>query len=105
MNYEVLCNAFATKIIDLSKVEIYKLKNTEIPRADLENFLEEENQYTIQKFAERYTKLERLKEIEKQILERKVQAENEKKIIQERQNKLHKEIYKIKKVEGSPSGE
>ena len=43
VNYEILCNVFATKIIDLSKVEIYKLKNTEIPREELENFLEEEN--------------------------------------------------------------
>ena len=43
VNYEVLCNAFSTKIIDLSKVEIYKLKSTELSREDLENFLEEEN--------------------------------------------------------------
>lgn len=65
MNYEVLCNAFSTKIIDLSKVEIYKLKNTEISRDDLEVFLEEENEYTIQKFADRYHKIQRLEEIEK----------------------------------------
>jgi len=43
VNYEVLCNAFSTKIIDLSRVEIYKLKNTEMPRDELETFLEEEN--------------------------------------------------------------
>jgi uncharacterized protein YehS (DUF1456 family) len=65
VNYEVLCNAFSTKIIDLSKVEIYKLKNTEISRDDLEVFLEEENEYTIQKFADRYHKIQRLEEIEK----------------------------------------
>lgn len=47
MNYEILCNAFSTKIIDLSKVEIYKLKNTQLSREDLETFLEEQNQYTI----------------------------------------------------------
>ena len=47
MNYEVLCNAFATKIMDLSKVETFKLRNTELSRDDLENFLEEQNQYTI----------------------------------------------------------
>lgn len=41
VNYEVLCNAFATKIIDLSKAEIYKVKNTEIPQKDFEIFLEE----------------------------------------------------------------
>lgn len=60
MNYEVLCNAFATKIIDLSKVEIYKIKNTELSRDDLEAFLEEENQYSFQKFADRYHKAQRL---------------------------------------------
>jgi uncharacterized protein YehS (DUF1456 family) len=57
VNYEVLCNAFACKIIDMSKAEIYKIKNTEIPKEELENFLEEENQYTIQKFADRYHKI------------------------------------------------
>jgi len=47
VNYEVLCNAFSTKIIDLSKAEIYRIKNTEMTRDELETFLEEENQYTI----------------------------------------------------------
>ena len=54
VNYEVLCNAFATKIIDLSQVEIYKLKNTEMARGEMETFLEEENQYTLQRFTDRY---------------------------------------------------
>jgi hypothetical protein len=39
----VLCNAFSTKIIDMSKAEIYKIKNTELSREDLETLLEEEN--------------------------------------------------------------
>ena len=43
MNYEVLINAFNTKIIDMSRAEIFKIKNTEISRDDLEDFLEEEN--------------------------------------------------------------
>lgn len=84
MNYEVLCNVFATKIIDLSKAEIYRLKNTEMTRDELETFLEEENQYTIQKFSERYHKIKKLEELEKQIQEKRLQAENEKKVIQER---------------------
>jgi len=54
VNYEVLCNAFATKIIDLSQVEIYRLKNTEMARGEMETFLEEENQYTLQRFTDRY---------------------------------------------------
>jgi|LauGreDrversion4_2_1035121.scaffolds.fasta_scaffold594337_1 hypothetical protein len=72
VNYEVLCNAFATKIIDLSKAEIYKLKSTELSRDDLEAFLEQENQYTIEKFQERYYKIQRLQEIEKNIQEKKI---------------------------------
>lgn len=47
VNYEVLCNAFSTKIIDMSKAEIYKIKNTELSVDDLETLLEDENQYTI----------------------------------------------------------
>jgi len=43
VNYEILCNAFNTKIIDLSKVEIYKLLNTQLSREELETFLEEQN--------------------------------------------------------------
>ena len=39
VNYEVLCNAFATKIIDLSKAEIYMLKTTEMSVKELETFL------------------------------------------------------------------
>jgi hypothetical protein len=67
----VLCNAFATRIIDLSKAETFKLQNTALSRDDLENFLEEQNQYTIQKFADRYHKIQRLEELEKQLAERK----------------------------------
>jgi len=36
VNYEVLCNVFATKIIDFSKAEILKLKASEIDKFDFE---------------------------------------------------------------------
>lgn len=39
VNYEVLCNAFATKIIDMSKAEIYLLKSSEMNKTDFEDFL------------------------------------------------------------------
>jgi hypothetical protein len=39
VNFEVLCNAFSTKIIDFSKAEIYKLKTTEVDKRLLENYL------------------------------------------------------------------
>lgn len=65
-------------------MEIYKIKNTEMARDELELFLEEENQYTIEKFANRYHQIQRLEELEKQILEKKMLAEQEKRVIQER---------------------
>ncbi len=92
MNYEVLCNAFATKIIDLSEAEIYLVKSTEISKADFETFLSEQNQYTIAKFAERHEKMLKLKEIEKQLQDKKLQSENERKVIEERQSKTFTEI-------------
>lgn len=39
VNYEVLCNVFATKIIDFSKADIYKVKSSEIGKKDFEEFL------------------------------------------------------------------
>lgn len=39
VNYEVLCNAFATKIVDFSKADIYKIKSSEMGKKDFEEFL------------------------------------------------------------------
>lgn len=39
VNYEVLCNAFATKIIDLSKADIFLIKSSEMKKSELESFL------------------------------------------------------------------
>ena len=66
-------------------------------KQELEDFLEEENQYSIQKFYERYHKLQRLEELEKQIKEKKIQSDSEKKVIHERQNKSSSDILKGKK--------
>ena len=46
VNYEVLCNVFATKIIDLSKADIILVKSSEIGREAFEEFLHDQNQYT-----------------------------------------------------------
>lgn len=43
VNYEILCNAFATKIIDLSKADIFLVKSSEIPKKEFEEFLIEQN--------------------------------------------------------------
>jgi hypothetical protein len=39
VNYEVLCNAFANKIIDFSEAEIYKLNTKQMSKDELETFL------------------------------------------------------------------
>ena len=75
VNYEILCNAFATRLINLSKVEIYKLKNSEMSKLDLENFLMEQNNYSIHKFYERYEKLNKLQMLEMELQEKKKQIE------------------------------
>ena len=41
VNYEILCNAFASKIIDMSKADIYLLKSTEMSPKELEDFLQQ----------------------------------------------------------------
>lgn len=33
VNYEILCNAMATNVIDLSEAEIYQVKNSEMTEA------------------------------------------------------------------------
>jgi hypothetical protein len=36
VNYEILCNSFASKMIDLSKAEIYIVKNTQLSTKEFE---------------------------------------------------------------------
>lgn len=43
--------------------------------------------------------MQRLEELEKQLQERKVQAENERKVIAERQGRLSTEIHKVRRTE------
>lgn len=54
VNYEVLCNALAAKLIDLSKADIYLVKSSEIGKKEFEEFLLAQNQYTFSKFLERF---------------------------------------------------
>ena len=54
VNYEVLCNAMATEIIDYSKAEIYKLKSDEMTIKELENLLTLFNEYSTENFALRH---------------------------------------------------
>eukprot|EP00347_Sterkiella_histriomuscorum_P011806 403371027 len=97
-NYEVLCNAFATKIIDFSQAEIFKIKSSEIGKKDFEEFLMSNNQYTLQKFQERFNVMVQLEQLDKELLEREVAMEKEKVIIESRQNKQYAEIKQKKSV-------
>lgn len=46
VNYEVLCNAFGAQVIDYSEADIYKLKNDEMSKKELEQFLTLHNPYS-----------------------------------------------------------
>ena len=43
VNYEILCNAFATKFVNLSEANIYLIRSTEMRRSELESFLSASN--------------------------------------------------------------
>jgi hypothetical protein len=92
VNYEVLCNAFSTKLIDLSKAEIFKLKTSEMKKDELEALLKEQNEYSLEKFADRFEKMQRLKELDEELAKKKLQKEEEKRIVQERMNKSFSDI-------------
>lgn len=64
VNYEVLCNAFATEVIDYSKADIYKLKNEKMTTQELEHLLSLHNEYTGENFALRYFQLQSLDRLE-----------------------------------------
>ncbi len=64
VNYEVLCNAFDTKIIDFSKAEIYKIKSSEINKREFEEFLIDQNEYSLNKFNERFKNIVILDDVE-----------------------------------------
>lgn len=62
-----MCNVFSTKVIDLSKADIYLLKSSEIPKKEFEEFLAAQNQYSIYNFSNRYEKIEQIEEIEEKL--------------------------------------
>ena len=54
VNYEVLCNAFGTNVIDYSDAQIYKLNTDEMSNAELEQLLELHNEYSLENFTLRF---------------------------------------------------
>ena len=89
---------FSSKIIDFSSAEIYKLKTTQMSREELESFLREQNLYTMLKFAERFDKMKRLKEVEGEIQKLKESKEQEKKVVHERLTKTYTELRPRREV-------
>lgn len=66
-NYEVLCNALSTRVIDFSEAEIYQLRNSEMKREELERLLMALNEHSFPKFAMRHFQLMNLEQVEGQI--------------------------------------
>lgn len=57
VNYEVLCNSFATNIIDFSQAEISRIQATQMGKQGLEKFLLSQNYNTEKKFELRYNEM------------------------------------------------
>lgn len=53
VNYEILCNIFATKSVDFSQAKIYKVHSTKFTRFEFEFILESLNKYSRMAFADR----------------------------------------------------
>ena len=57
VNYEVLCNAISTEIIDYSAAEIWQLQNDEMTLPEFEELLTLHNEYSTENFALRFYQL------------------------------------------------
>jgi len=68
-NLELLCNAFATKIINLEEAEIFEIKSNELKDAELAEFLRTQDIYSGWRFAQRAYQLHRLQHVEEEIKE------------------------------------
>ena len=84
INYEVLCNALATNIIDLSQAEIFELHNEDMNLKQLETLLEAQNEYTYEKFAFRFYQMNNLNNAEQSILSKDESAKHREEILRER---------------------
>ena len=84
VNYEVLCNSLATNVVDLSKAEIYELRNNEMSETELETFLAAHNEYTFDKFALRFYQMKNLDNVVEAILNKDETGRQEEKQLLER---------------------
>ena len=63
----MLCNAFATKVIDYSQADIYELRNTEMTAQEFERLLISQNEFTFEKFTARWLQMQALNKMESNI--------------------------------------
>ena len=56
-NYEVLCNALSTRVIDYSEAEIYLLKNDTMSTEEFERLLMSQHEHRFDSFATRYLQM------------------------------------------------
>lgn len=69
-NYEVLCNMFQPQLIDLSAAEILRINTSEMSKKEMEELLFAENPYTYKKFEARQKYIEKLDQIEEEIIQK-----------------------------------
>lgn len=63
-NYEVLCNALATRVIDYSQAEIYLLRNSEMKKEELERVLSSQHEFSFEAFVMRWMQVKALDKLE-----------------------------------------
>lgn len=77
-NFELLTNAFATKVINFEQAEIYQLKTNELDNPNLKTLLKTQNLYCPWRFTERAYMMMKLKDLEADIYDGIEKAEREK---------------------------
>lgn len=85
VNYEILCNSMATRIIDFSQVEIYELMNDEMSREELERVLLSQNEFTEEKFVVRALQMKALDDFEKKVEQKHQAIKDQERVVSDRQ--------------------
>lgn len=84
VNYEILCNAMATRVIDFSKVPIFELRNDEMSQEELERVLESQNEFTQEKFIVRMLQMQALDEWEENLKQARAKEAESQRVIRDR---------------------
>ena len=84
VNYELLCNALSTNLIDFSQAEIYDLNNESMTKKQFEEFLSIQNEYIEEKFALRSWQMRNMELIGNEITRKDTQKEKDQAFLLER---------------------